>query len=384
MEEQAYILKLFDTELIEFVLTKEKLTDTACRIISFNDEKKELLPIGTELTGESLLSWLRSRTIPKNRGYMDKILSVYGLHHGDMIGTLNLCYGLSLNDSYWIVPVSFGGSFDEYDLYDNEFDKPLSLIAYTGYGTIKARGFSSSPEFTTNGMLRKGWRRRQGKIYLYKGGTEGAANTGREPFSEYYASQIADAMGLCHVPYTLASWKKQVCSKCELFTDKYTSYVPICRFGDFHDLIEISSFIKSLGGDIHDSFADMLIFDCLIYNEDRHQGNFGLLLDSRTNKVLSFAPVFDNGMGLFPFAMDDDISDLDRYARTRVSAFNVSFDDIAAEFISDRQRAKLRKVLTFSFKRHERYTIPNSDNAQRLKYLEAFVRKRAATLLDMT
>ena len=383
MNGQTYILKLFDTVLMEFSLKKEKLSETECKIIYVNESMKDLLPIGMELSNSGVLSWLRSRTIPKNRGYVDKILSVYGLYHGDVIGTLDLCYGLSLNDSYWVVQKGFEGSFDQYDLFDHEFYKALALIAYTGYGTVKPKGFTSSPEFTTNGMLRKGWRRLQGKIYLYKGGTEGAANTGREPFSEFYASQIAAAMGLDHVTYTLTSWKKQICSRCEIFTDKNTSYIPVLRFGEFQDLIDIGRFMRSLGGDIYDKFADMLIFDCLIYNEDRHQGNFGLLVDSHTNKVITFAPIFDNGLGLFPYANDDDIRDLHKYAQTRISAFDAAFDDIAREFISNRQKAQIRKLLTFSFIKHYRYTYPNSDNAKRLRIMEAFIRQRASELLMM-
>ena len=44
-------------------------------------------------------------------------------------------------------------------------------------------------------MLPKAWRFIEGEgIYLYKGGTFGAANTGNEPYSEFYASQVAQAI----------------------------------------------------------------------------------------------------------------------------------------------------------------------------------------------
>lgn len=39
----------------------------------------------------------------------------------------------------------------------------------------------------------------------------------------------------------------------------------------------------------------MLVFDAVILNEDRHFGNFGLLVDSHTNKIIAPAPIFDNG-----------------------------------------------------------------------------------------
>ena len=123
--------------------------------------------------GDGVLSWLKSRVIPQNREFVDKILSVYGLTHNNIPRVIQLCKGLSLNDSYWITDSDFKGKFADYNLFENSFYKVLSLIAYTGYGSVKPNGFSSSPEFTTNGMLRKWWRRIDGKIELYKGGTFG-------------------------------------------------------------------------------------------------------------------------------------------------------------------------------------------------------------------
>ena len=77
-------------------------------------------------------------------------------------------------------------------------------------------------------MLPKAWRLIENDgIYLYKGGSWGAANTGNEPFSEYYACQIAQTMGLHAVQYELENWKGIVASKCRLFTDIDTSFVPV-------------------------------------------------------------------------------------------------------------------------------------------------------------
>ena len=49
-------------------------------------------------------------------------------------------------------------------------------------------------------------------------------------------------------------------------------------------------------------FWDMFIVDALIGNWDRHNGNWGLLYDERTDKVLGISPVFDCGSSLFPQA----------------------------------------------------------------------------------
>ena len=374
-----YILKHFDASLIKFSVENEGLKGVVCKILWIEDNNTDLMPIGMERSDDGLLSWLKGRAVPKNRGYVESILSSMGLAENDLIGILDVCMGLSLNDCYWIVKDGFSGLFADYNLYDNDFSKALSLIAYTGYGSMKAKGFTSSPEFTTNGMLRKGWRKLNGKTLLYKGGTEGFSNTGNEPFCEFYASQIAEAMGLNHIVYTLASWKKSVCSVCELFTSKELAYVPMWRFGEFKNIVELADYLKKCGKDYYTDFVDMMIFDALIYNTDRHYGNFGMLVDTKTNKPVSLAPIFDNGLGLFPYAAKNDLEDLDAYAKTRDSAFGVPFDEIAKEFITDRQKKQLRKILNFSFKRDKNYNLP----AERLKTIERFIRRRAGELIDL-
>ena len=70
-------------------------------------------------------------------------------------------------------------------------------------------------------------RRIGGNIYLYKGGTEGSSNTGNEPYSEFYAAQVAAAMSIHAIPYGLSKWKGILCSTCELFTSKEYAYLPI-------------------------------------------------------------------------------------------------------------------------------------------------------------
>lgn len=144
----------------------------------------------------------------------------------DTKGIIDVCLGLSLNDSYWVVPSDFTGKFANCNLYENRFSEALSLVAYTGVGTTNR--IKTSPELTTNGMLRKAWRFFDGDgIYLYKGGTEGAINAGKEPYSEFYASQIAERMGLNSIHYDLANWKGILASTCKLFTDIDTSYIAI-------------------------------------------------------------------------------------------------------------------------------------------------------------
>ena len=103
------------------------------------------------------------------------------------------------------------------------------------------------------------------------------------------------------------------------------------------------------------------------------------MVDNKTNQPYAFAPIFDNGLSLFNFAMADDFADLETYAKSRLSAFDVPFDEIAKEFITSRQKGQLRHLQAFKFTRHSRYNLP----AARLKALEQFIQKRTRTLLDI-
>ena len=374
-----YTLKIYDTELMTFELTQKPLEGFWCQIVSVKEENKYLLPLGMTVDGNGVLSWLKSRFLPSNRANSDRVLSGYGLTHNNIPCIIQLCKGLSLNDSYWITDSDFKGKFADYNLFENSFYKALSLIAYTGYGSVKPSGFSSSPEFTTNGMLRKEWRRIDGKIKLYKGGTSGAANTGNEPYSEFYAAQIAEAMGLDYVPYTLSKWKGSLCCVCKLFTDIDHSFIPMWRFCKTKSIKEVTEYLRNLGEDYFNAFCDMMSFDALICNTDRHLNNFGLMVDNKTNQPYAFAPIFDNGLSLFNFAMADDFADLKTYAKSRLSAFDVPFDEIAEEFITSRQKGQLRHLQAFKFTRHIRYNLP----AARLKALEQFIQKRARQMIEL-
>ena len=116
-----YTLKIYDTELMTFELTQKPLEGFCCQIISVNENRKHLLPLGMTVDGDGVLSWLKSRFLPSNRANSDQVLSGYGLTHNNIPGIIQLCKGLSLNDSFWITDSDFKGKFADYNLFDNSF-----------------------------------------------------------------------------------------------------------------------------------------------------------------------------------------------------------------------------------------------------------------------
>ncbi len=375
----SYELRLYDTVLLSFELASGALGGYEAHIRKIG-EPRELFPLDLEPTGDGVMKWLGRRVIPKNRAFVEEILRAFGLSTGDTKGIIDVCKGLSLNDSYWVVPEGFEGKFADYNLYENRFSEILSLVAYTGVAQSDA-AFSTSPELTTNGMLPKGWRYIEGEgISLYKGGTSGFANSGKEPHSEFYASQVAQAMGLDAVCYDLENWKGILASKCRLFTDIDTAFIPIGRIVKAGGIEAVVRYYDGLGGAFSDAVRDMLVFDALTYNEDRHFGNFGLLRDNHTGAIKAPAPIFDHGLSLFSLAMKNDYENLDEYAKTRLPAYgNATFEGICQSFMTARQIVMLRKIVNFSFERHPKLNLPE----EHLAAIEKHLRSRASRLIGL-
>jgi transcriptional regulator with XRE-family HTH domain len=376
----AYELRLYNDTLLTFTLEEKGIEGLTAGIVKVNSDNSKLFPLNMALTNEDVLKWIQRRVIPKNRTFVDEILKSLGLSVGNTKGIIDVCKGLSLNDSYWVLPVGFDGTWEQYNLYENRFSEILSLVAYTGQGASQ-KAFSTSPELTTNGMLPKAWRFFENDgIYLYKGGSSGAANTGNEPYSEFYACQIAKVMGLNSVHYDLEKWKGILASKCKLFTDIDTAFIPIGRIVRSGGLKACMDYYDSLGEDFGDNIRSMLVFDAVIYNEDRHFGNFGILRDNHSGAIISPAPLFDHGLSLFNYAMVSDMTNLDVYAKTRYPAYgNVSFESIVSEVSGKLQAKQLRSLIGFKFRRHESINWAE----ERLIAIEKHIQKRVRELLGL-
>ena len=382
MQEKTYTLKHFDKPIVAFHFNSSALSGSSIVITDTYEENKAFFPLGLEMNNANLLSWIKSRTIPKNREFVHKVLMELGLSLEDIEGIVAISKSLSLNDCYWIVEDGFKGTFSDYNLYDNDFNKTLSLLAYTGYASVKQEGFLSSPEFTTNGMLAKAWRRNpQGRTgtFLYKGGSHGCANCGKEPYSEFYASQIAQTMGLNSTVYTLGKWKGKMNSICELFSSKEFAFIPIYHLVKKGGWEAVLAYYKELGEVYYEALVEMLIFDVLILNTDRHFGNFGLLVDNTNNEIVSVAPIFDNGLSLFADALDDDLEDIEAYAKTKSMKNAGDFVHFSEKIMTKKVKQKIRKLIGFRFDKSSTYKLSN----KRLQKIEGYMEKRVRTLLEL-
>ena len=145
-------------------------------------------------------------------------------------------------------------------------------------------------------------------------------------FSEYVGSNIFKIIGFrvqntILGTYTYNGKKKIVCA-CEDFTDGNHELYEFESLAlssnpdkkietELSDILEVIEETKKMitEDDIKEKFWDMFIVDSLIGNTDRHNGNWGFLLNKKSN-MTEFAPIYDCGSCLNPMIDDEEIKKL--------------------------------------------------------------------------
>lgn len=393
MAAQAYEIRLFDRKIASFVFEMNCFGESCAVGLRVEPGAEQLLPLNLASCPNDieLRRFLDSRRIPKNRAYVERILAPFGLRASDTKGIIDVTKGMSLNDSYCVVPAGDAPCFAEFNLFENGFDAVLSVIAYTGRVPSSEVGSGIPSELSPSGTFPKTWRVVSGQRVLYKAAHDDGL--GFEPVSEYLASQVAAAMGLSHVTYDLAVWQGRLCSTCALMNDAETLFVTFAYAldrdaKDAMNLERALAFFDELGEDAAQQFRSMLVFDAVVMNPDRHMGNYGVLRDNETGHVLGFAPIFDNNLALLPQYETAALSGetlRERFDATP-GAFSLTACEQACAVVGPRQREQLERLRGFTFdatalRRVRKQLGCPAFPDDRLHALEAAIRENAATLL---
>ena len=108
--------------------------------------------------------------------------------------------------------------------------------------------------------------------------------------------ELGEALGMNMAYYE----KGNKCVKSLDFTDTAkVIFEPALSFmGDEEDYLKVIEKLRELCPRAIPDYIQMIFLDTITANPDRHTGNFGLLRDVKTGKLLGLAPNFDNNMAL--------------------------------------------------------------------------------------
>lgn len=436
MSYSEYLLKSKDKPLIRFKYFEDsevKNPDSWISIQNIYTENLRLIPkdlvLGSSIEANTeLAKWFEHRKIPIERKYVEKVINIISDPH-DPLRYIKLGRGLSLNDAYWVSAVNDPTTWEDCNLYANKFNELIAELVFAEKNAYKAqnllkrladyvknildgnnknelkiRSHISSPEFTTNGNMRKCWVCKPDGIYLRKAeDNDMTFPDGRSPVSmEFYAYQVAEAMGIPFVPYTLSNYMhgdgtREVVCECPLFTSENVGFISALNYFKDTDQQIYKGMVdpterKDPGFHLaiaekfgKEFYEDMMIYDTIILNFDRHFSNFGYLIDNNSGEYLTPAPLFDNGSSKYwarfgELSIDNVIQYLHREVDDDDAKF-LSFGEQANVFVRPRHEPMLEKLANFQFKQPD--DISSGISVTALEALNYAVQLRSNQVLEI-
>lgn len=376
-----YVIR--NKDLVVAVIENTDIPSDSFSISSLNRDIPYISRLPFLQSDDLLNNWLDKRQSHIGRRNMVDLFKAAGINTITDYIQVSKC--VSLNDTFWIAEEDSKLTWRDVSPYSNPTNSKMSNLAWG----IKSEAFltsSPSPEYSTDGMSMKCWRASNKDIYLLKSEGGLAELQYSNVYSEYFACQVASALGLeWYIKYGISSLHGVVASSCKLFTDESLGFLPIGRYskdaGHIDDDLEILSSLPNPDLNI-DRYKKMLLFDSLIFNMDRHSGNYGFYINNDTYEIQGLAPIFDNDNALFNKISlkgrdNEYIADAIRSLTPR-TYIGHSFIEQAGRCITDDMHSQLKEIsLSFEFRNHPRYPV----DAERLKKMSQLVRWQAKQIL---
>ncbi len=278
--EENGICEILDFDRLPFALRKEKVT-----FIDF-------------------IEWASNRTLSIGRSYAKEILNTLRLPQSNRFAVCRACRGLSLEDAYWIRQEDDNKTWEEVSLFRNPLTLFVTEVSLSGRNVHYSAAAEEShkihtPELTTLGASAKGWIRKEGRLFLHKVGKY-----------EIPADQILEALGIPHIHYRVSELEEissylteerkewigsvgEAVVNSELFTSEDISLVTFEEFRTFCSSYGLDPYEEAEKMDPV-SYLKMQIADYILNNNDRHDQNWGFLMENATGKLTGFCPLFDH------------------------------------------------------------------------------------------
>ena len=233
--------------------------------------------------------------LPPDRKYAKEILNSIGAKQAvtdrDRAAIAISYHGLSLTDVYWIKLNRENVRFSDISLYRHSLSGVFADVSLRGKAlTVQNAELIEESDVAgdigTQGGAPKAWIRENGVFYLLKDGDA------RDVKAELLASRIARCFQVDTVAYEPSVFEGKPVSKSRIVTSEDQSLVSMeavdiyCANRGF----DRDSFV--LKKDAY-AYHMMNLIDYLVGNTDRHWGNWGFLVDNKTNRPERLHPLMD-------------------------------------------------------------------------------------------
>lgn len=336
-----------------------------------------------------IFDWINCRSSPVGRANIQYLMKLAGIRNKSEY--LSVTHGISMRDTLWFREEHSKIAWDKISPYTNSFSRVISEICLNGNYKYSGELRSPSPDYKIDGSIDKCWKRVNGEIYLYKTAGE-CINMfmGIRTYMEYYASQIAKQLitDKNHfIDYKIrvdntSTGRLKPYVVCPCFTsEKYG----LLDYGDsVYKNLNIGEFDKNIHGDSRSRIIlrEMLVLDSIILNHDRHDGNYGFLVDNDTYDIYGLTPIFDNDCSMGYFVSLQSIESFDKGFNIALSrqarAGMGDYIDQAKWAMTSEIYNNMRNMYPFHFDR-----LPSGIDLpdKRIQFMEYIVNRQIKTIL---
>ena len=279
--------------------------------IRINQAEKEHVPLGGQMNSTKFHEWWRDRAIPKTRHGAQTALQRLGYPSTGSALVNNLA--LSLSDCYWIMPRGADLSWEDINLFANDFVDSFGEITINRDFRIDLRKATRFDCAASQGELQKKWCiDADGRRYMIKGNY---GQSYQQSLNEVFASSLHRQQGfLNHAEYTLADVRidgdqeglgclcYDFCSEGAECISAWELLQTVKLRSNESYYYPLKEVCLSLGMKEADFTAFMdyqIMTDFLISNTDRHMNNIAVMRDPDTLEIRGFAPIYDSGNSMF-------------------------------------------------------------------------------------
>ena len=351
--------------------------------IYLNKKEQDHIPIGARMNNIKFINWWQDRAIPKTRQGAKTALQRLG--YSSVTNAMINNLALSLNDCYWIKPRHSELTWEEVNLFSNNFVDTFGELTFNQTEDLDLRRYTKFLSAVSQGEVQKKWCiDNNGRRYLVKGNY---GNSYQQSINEVFASNFHKDQDFnnytsyyfCNIELTnnrkglgcfsynfcneniesISAWELLQTRKIKQNESLYYPFKDIC----------LSLGIKK---DDFDNFIDYEICsDFLFTNLDRHMNNISILRNSDTLEILGLAPIYDTGNSMFYNIPTNELGNI-KLGQDKTHSFVTSKENRLLKYVANRKIVNIDKI-NADFSIYEKDTYNNKQRISLLK--EKFERK---------
>ncbi len=276
-----------------------------------NEAAAAHFPLGGQMNNMKFHDWWRDRAIPKSRHGAKTALQRLGYSSTSSALVNNLA--LSLSDCYWIMPRGESLTWEDANLFTNDFVDTFGDITLNRDHMIDLRKETRFNCATSQGELQKKWCiAKDGRRYMIKGNY---GSSYQQSLNEIFASSLHEAQnwkqytpyypakvqvdgnreGLGCMCYDFCSENVESISAWELLQTAKTRQ----NESLYYPLRDVCLKLGMSEKTFTDFMDYQIMTDYLLSNTDRHMNNISVLRNPDTLEILGFTPIYDSGNSMF-------------------------------------------------------------------------------------